>query len=369
MMIIRPVHSDDWAALRELSRQTGPGFTSMQDSDEQVQQMIEAGADAFKTEACTANACTGNDCTGNNEPSGALATDQVQPNPYYLFVLEETTTGRLVGTSAIQGAVGLDDVWYSYRLGTEIQASKALGVYRKLHTLTISNDQTGCSEICTLFLMPEYRRHTNGHLLAKARFMFMADYPERFSETIIAEMRGCSDAHGISPFWEGLGRHFFAIDFTQADKLSTRNKVFIAELMPKHAIYTHLLPESAQAVIGQTQEATRPARRLLESEGFRYNHYVDIFDAGPMLEAPRDAIRTVRHSQRGRVQIKSHCDTQSAPYLISNTHFASFRCTASEQLTFEGEDIILPPETAHTLCLSNGDPVRVAPLWSPQTQR
>ena len=56
--------------------------------------------------------------------------------------------------------------------------------------------------------------------------------------------------------------------------------MFIAELMPKHSIYIHLLPESAQQVIGEVHQNTAPAKRMLENEGFRYENYVDIFDAG-----------------------------------------------------------------------------------------
>ncbi|MBV1787050.1 arginine N-succinyltransferase [Marinobacterium sp. D7] len=339
MMIIRPVHQDDWAALRELARKTGPGFTSMQDDDEHVRSMIEAGTRAFSA-----------------PPENRDA--------YYLFVMEESDSGQVVGTCAIHGAVGMKDVWYSYRLGTLVQASRELGVYRKLNTLTISNDQTGCSELCTLFLDPEYRRSLNGHLLSKSRFLFMAEFPHLFSDTLIAEMRGYSDDNGISPFWEGLGRQFFSIDFTQADQLSTRNKVFIAELMPKHPIYTNLLPQSAQDAIGQTQEATKPARRLLESEGMRYNNYVDIFDAGPMLEAPMQDIRAIRDSLYFKARIDDEIADQEQPFLISNTLLEGFRCCTSRALSLRSSIASLNSETAAALNVRSGDTLRIVPLFA-----
>ena len=62
----------------------------------------------------------------------------------------------------------------------------------------------------------------------------MAEHPERFSETVIAEMRGVSDDDGRSPFWDWLEEHFFSMDFPTADYLTgIGKKVFIAELMPK----------------------------------------------------------------------------------------------------------------------------------------
>lgn len=337
MMTIRPVQRDDYAALRELARKTGPGFTSMQDDDEHVRGMVEAGIAAF--------------------------ADQPARDAYFLFVMEETGTGRVVGTCAIQAAVGLDDVWYSYRVGTLVHASRELGVYQRLNTLTMSNDQTGYSELCTLFLDPEYRRSLNGQLLSKARFLFMAEFPQLFSDTLIAEMRGYSDENGISPFWEGLGRHFFSIDFTQADQLSARNKVFIAELMPKHTIYTQLLPESAREVIGKTHDATVPARRLLESEGMRYTHYVDIFDAGPMLEAPVQQIRAVRDSRYYKARIED-VPEQDIPCLISNTALGGFRCCASRRLALCNSIVSLDAQTADALNIRSGDTVRVVPLFA-----
>ncbi|MDQ7049279.1 MAG: arginine N-succinyltransferase [Enterobacterales bacterium] len=48
-------------------------------------------------------------------------------------------------------------------------------------------------------------------------------------------------------FWAWLEENFFSIDFPTADYLTgTGNKVFIAELMPKHPIYVSLLSNEAQ---------------------------------------------------------------------------------------------------------------------------
>ena len=69
----------------------------------------------------------------------------------------------------------------------------------------------------------------NGRLLSKARFLFMAEFRDLFGDKVIAEMRGMSDEQGRSPFWESLGRHFFKMEFSQADYLTgVGNKSFIA---------------------------------------------------------------------------------------------------------------------------------------------
>lgn len=153
-------------------------------------------------------------------------------------MLEDTRVGRVVGVSALEVAVGLTEPWYNFRVGTLVHASKTLNVYKAVPTLFLSNDHTGYSELCTLFLDPDYRHSLNGKLLSKVRFLFIAAFREHFSGKVVAEMRGYSDEQGNSPFWEGLGSRFFSIDFAQADYLSgTGQKAFIAELMPKHPLY------------------------------------------------------------------------------------------------------------------------------------
>lgn len=85
------------------------------------------------------------------------------------------------------------------------------------------------------------------------------------------------------------------MEFSRADYLcGTGQKAFIAELMPKHPIYTHFLSPEAQAVIGEVHPQTAPARAVLEKEGFRYRNYVDIFDGGPTLECDIDRVRAIR---------------------------------------------------------------------------
>jgi arginine N-succinyltransferase len=216
----------------------------------------------------------------------------------YVFVLEVVETGEVAGICAIEVAVGLNDPWYNYRVGTLVHASKELNVYNALPTLFLSNDHTGSSELCTLFLDPAWRKEGNGYLLSKSRFMFMAAFRDRFNEKVVAEMRGVIDETGYSPFWESLGKRFFSMEFARADYLcGTGQKAFIAELMPKHPIYTDFLSPEAQAVIGQVHPQTAPARAVLEKEGFRYCNYVDIFDGGPTLECDIDRVRAIRKSR------------------------------------------------------------------------
>lgn len=344
MMIIRPIQSSDYPALRALASCTGQGFTSLQDNDEQVKAKFESALAAF------------------DNPNA-------QEEALYLFLLEDTETHQVVGVCGIEAAVGLSEPWYNYRLGTLMHASRDLNVKNKIQTLTISNDHTGYSELCTLFLRDDYRHSKNGSLLSKSRMMFMAEFPHRFNQHVIAEMRGYTDDQGNSPFWESLGRHFFSIDFSQADQLSSMDKVFIAELMPKHTIYTNLLGKEAQAAIGQTHSATTPARKLLESEGLRDTGYIDIFDGGVTLEARTNDIRAINQSHYIKVNINElkpsrDSEAECRPYLVSTTSFREFRCALLPLAQIDNDTLTIQDELAQALRVTNGELVRIVPLFA-----
>lgn len=221
-MIVRPVTSADLPALIELARSTGTGLTTLPANEQRLQHRVSWAEKAFRGEAERGDAD-------------------------YLFVLEDDA-GKVVGISAIAGAVGLREPWYNYRVGLTVSASQELNIHREIPTLFLANDLTGNSELCSLFLHADHRSGLNGKLLSRARFLFIAEFRHLFGDKLIAEMRGMSDEEGRSPFWESLGRHFFKMEFSQADYLTgVGNKAFIAELMPKFPLYTCFLSEEARA--------------------------------------------------------------------------------------------------------------------------
>ena len=335
MMVIRPIRADDYPALYDIAVESGHGFTSLPVNEELLMRKISRSEQSF-AKAVTAPGDEG-----------------------YLFVLEDTQSGEICGTSALEAAVGLDDAFYHYHLGKVVHSSRSLGVYKTVDILTLCNDYTGVTELCTLFLRESRREKHNGRLLSKMRFLFLAEFAERFSDRVIAEMRGISNSDGSSPFWQWLQEHFFNLDFPTADYLTgIGQKVFIAELMPKYPIYVSLLSKQAQAVIGQVHEKTRPALALLQSEGFSSRGYVDIFDAGPTVEARVEHIRSVRNSRRLQVQLGDV--EQGQPYLISNTKLADFRATwQTLQVDEDSDSVTIPVAVASALQINAGDWVRV----------
>jgi len=339
MNVIRPICESDLEVLCQIAVDSGPGFTSLPENTELLNDKIRCSDLCFSTEKL--------------EPG---------PDQTYLFVMEESETREVIGTCGIVAAVGMAEPWYHYRIGTVVHSSRELRVHNTFKTLYMCNDYTGCSEVCTLFLKPDYRHSNNGSLLSKSRFMFMAEFPERFASKVIAEMRGFSDDQGYSPFWDGLGRHFFTMEYSEADYLTgSGNKVFIAELMPKHTQYIHMLPEPAQQAIGKVHKNTEPARRMLEAEGFRFEGYVDIFDAGPTLASPLNDVRAIRESHYVKARICHQPPESNQIYMISSRSLLDFRCTMAA-LTPSGSAVDISEELAQALLIEDGDTVRIAAL-------
>ncbi len=335
MMLFRPVCESDLPAVMRLAGRAGVGMTSLPHDEQRLQARIQRSVDTF---------------------AGRLPRSQQG----FLFVLEDPETAQVVGISAIEVAVGLNEPFYNFRIQRSVRASRELGIYKNLELLTISYDHTGHSELCTLFLDPEYQKNRNGLFLSKARFLFIATFRELFSAHLFAEMRGVLGDDGKSPFWDALGHHFFDIPFVDADRLTGSGaKTFIAELMPSYPIYVSLLPEDAQAVIGKVHPRTAPARAILEKEGFSYRGSVDIFDAGPVLEAETDQIRAIRDSRR--VALDANFSLPAVPTLVANTQFEHFRAilvVPDEQGTMPGLD----QTQLDALQVSANDPVRLVTL-------
>lgn len=339
-LVIRPIEAGDLAGLLDLVGRAGVGLTTLPPNADELGKRIEASQESF------AGRCDRRD-------------------GLFLFVLVDSAAGgkgRLAGICGIAQAVGLRQPWYSYRVGQVVHASQELGIFTQTPTLFLSNDHTGHSELCSLFLDPAYRKERNGVLLSKSRFLFLAQHRALFSDCIIAELRGVTDEAGSSPFWESLGRHFFSMEFSHADYLTgIGKKSFVAELMPKHPLYTSFLSPEAQAVIGQTHELTRPAQAMLASEGFRFAGHVDIFDAGPVVEAQVADLGAVRASRVIKAASAGAAAGQGVLHLVSNTQQAGYRALLAS-FPAGGETCPLDDSQARLLGVAGGDDVRVVPL-------
>lgn len=335
-MLFRTVRSSDLDAIHKLAKSSGCGITTLSKQLDVLERKIALTLDAINKKT--------------HHPH----------DEYYLFVLEDPRTQQVVGTSAIQASLAHGAPFYSYNLVNQTHVSHPLGIYHDSTWLILSSELKKSSELCTLFLRPEYRHSHHGGFLSRARFLFMAEYPARFESVVIAEMRGVSDTRGNSPFWNSLGHHFIPMSFQEADALTvSSNKQFIADLFPVHPIPIVLLDKKAQDVIGLPHPATEPAMRILINEGFRYLHSIDIFDAGPIIEVNFNEIHSI-YSSKSATLIDTIDMLDSSNYLISNTQL-NFKATVGA-LSFSEDGVITSKKTADLLHLQPGDHLRFVSL-------
>lgn len=358
MHVLRPIRESDLPGLVALAKSTGGGLTTLPANEEFLSDRIENSLRAFNPRV--------------RKPGGE----------FYLFAVEDTATHEIVGVSGIASRVGGFDPWYSYETRPEHHEHKALKVAKDIAVLHLKEEHRGPSEICSLFLRADRRRGGVGRLLSLARFLFIGAHPKRFTPTIIAEMRGYIDQTGKSPFWEAVGRHFFPIDFYAADVLSgLGEKEFISDLMPRHPVYVPLLGADVENVIGRVHHETEPALALLLAEGFVKTNEIDIFDAGPLLRADTENIRTLRIARTAKIKSAalpgdfSHreggetapgaaaaSDRKSATVQLLANGTLDFRATLGAILENADGTVSLAAATAEALNLDVGDKITFSPL-------
>lgn len=328
---VRPVAMADLDALLALAKKSGPGMTNLPADKELLTKKIQQSLTSF-------------------EKSVSQPKDEL-----YIFVLTKKNDARIFGCSAIDAKPGHDYPFYSYKIVRETFTSEQLNARFDRDVLMLVNDYHKASELCMLYLDESLQKSGLGRLLSKARLFYMANNPERFGKTIIAEMRGQIDDMGHSPFWTGIATHFFSIPFLEADKLSAcGSKQFISDLMPKHPIYISLLPQDTRATIGKVHPKTKAAVKVLEAEGFYYDHYIDIFDGGPTLECQLSQIKTIQNSLLGKAEITEDSVTTAA--ILSN--LSNKLIVIYALISVSNQSVNISPETAQKLCVQSGDDIR-----------
>ncbi len=284
----------------------------------------------------------------------------------YVFALEETDTGRVIGTSSLISKHGTPDrPFYWLEVYTEERHSIELGKRFEHQKLRLRSTEDGATEIGGLILDPAYRRHPRkcGKALSIVRFAYVSAHPDRFERDVMAEMISPFEASGTNLLWEAFGARFTGLSYREADRLSTHSKGFIADLFPRDPVYTSLFPPDVQAVIGQPGETARAALRILEKVGFHYLNQVDPFDGGPYYGAARDAITSVRE-RRELVLPSLSGDTEPADEgslaLVAAEAALGFRATVVP--LGSGGTPAVSREVREALGVKSGDAVAVTPL-------
>ncbi|TAM04375.1 MAG: arginine/ornithine succinyltransferase subunit alpha [Paraburkholderia sp.] len=363
MLFVRPARLADLDAIAHMARTAQPVLHSLPHDRAALEARIALSEDSFRTEV---------DFPGEE---------------FYLFVLEDSATGRLVGTSSLIAAAGYAEPFYAFRNDALIHASRELHVNRKIHALQMSHELTGKSRLAGFYIDPLLRGDAAAHLVSRARMMYVAMNRRRFTPDVFTLLLGVTDDAGVSPFWEAVGRKFFGRDFKDIEMASGgRSRTFIAEVMPAYPIYVPLLPESAQRVLGEPDTSALLAYDIHLEEGFEPDRYVDIFDAGPVLTAQVDRTTSVAANESRVVREAASTAVNTATgasYMVASQRGGEFRCvlTTLPPLPEGGHHRGAPHHAARgaapldsaaraALDVQDGDVVRCAPLRreTPETE-
>ena len=330
--MVRPVRHADLEAVLRLARSGGNGLTSLPPDRDAIEQRIAAAVQAIDDHKARA--------------AGAP------------LMLVTEVGDRVVATGMIFARLGAEWPFYSYRITRQAALSRSLARSKAQRLLNLVNDFDGETEVGGLFVDPTMRGMALGQVMARSRYVFMASHRSWFGRTVIAELRGYQDAEGRSPVWDAIGRHFYDMEFDEADRTGAiHGNQFIADLGARYPIYISMLPPAAQAALGQPHDDGRPAHAMLLAEGFRDEGYVDIFDGGPTLIAEIDSVRTVA---------SSICATfvgeqvGGAPALLAVGLGEQFRLVRGS-FSADDEGVRLDPSSARALGVSSGDTVRISP--------
>ena len=241
---------------------------------------------------------------------------------YYIFVLEDTTTGQIIGVSMIHAQHGTEDEPHFFlTVGQEAKFSQTINTGFVHGTLKLGLEFDGPTEIGGLILNPDFRGHAEklGKQISFVRFLYMAMNPERFKSVIHSELMPPFDKYGNSPLWEAVGRRFLNMNYHEADVLSRSNKEFILSLFPSENIYQTLLPIEAREAIGKVGKETEPVKKMLESIGFKYMYEVDPFDGGPHYRCPLKNIKPIANKLKGKLTVVENLQlSKNDPQVLIN---------------------------------------------------
>lgn len=320
MYVVRPVELTDIDALERLAAAATPGVHTLPRTRETIAPFVERSIASFAAQV------------------------DIPSEESYLFVLEDTASGEVVGTAAVHASAGSNGTYFAFRNDVIQQVSRDLNISHSVHALTLCSELTACSQLAGFHLRDRDRAGIEAALLSRARLLYAVLAPHRFGDRFFVPLAGVTDSQGQSPFWNALGRKFFKMDFLDAERVvgGARNRTLIVELMPHYPVYVPLLPGDAQAAMGQIHPNGQLAFKLLTEEGFEADEYIDIFDGGPILAAHKLSLRSFCGSQQRRVENASRGSPDKLVTYAVATNAERFRAIT----------VACPPcDTSDALCL------------------
>lgn len=232
-------------------------------------------------------------------PAQADAQLPTDPEAEHWLLLEgrphPDAAAQALACLRLRPAIGLRTPRHWYHRGCVVQAAPSLGLFHQLHTLLLGNDLTGAAELADIAWdrrLPEPAQAQTLRQLLRASLDALSTLPGATGAVpgsrhirLMVELPGVRDSAGRSPFWQGLGRHFYPADLPAGASPSRAHwRSQVATLLPRQPVHVCFLPPEAQAAIGQPDPSWLKLAQVLCELGLHPGQHVCIDDAGPVHE-------------------------------------------------------------------------------------
>lgn len=333
MFFTRPLEEKDLSSIASIPHENLVGITNLPKTIHQLTRKMEISKESFAEKI--------------SSPS----------NEQYFFVLVHSKTKEICGVSGIFAESGRKNA-NIYKIDMVKNEETKSPLIRQSHRLLFPNPiEAHHSEIGALYIFPHFRHSGNGRLLSLMRLLFIAAFKERFQPSIVASMRGYFESNTFCPFWEGVGKHFCNLSFSEAMELLDSDPNVMRHALSKYPLYIDLLPKEVQSVIGKVHDETLPALKMLEGENFRFKEEIDPFDGGPLLISKASEIRTISKSIVAEVEIKEGPFESKELFIITNEKL-NLRATMGFLSPLSPSKVLIEKEKADLLGISHGDRIR-----------
>ncbi len=197
---------------------------------------------------------------------------------------------RTVALASLTVHAGYAQVQHFLRRSIVMHVSTELAIFNRCETIQLCNDFTGCTLLTIDLLDAALSDEACLTLLQKIVNEAVTHWANHLTtRRIFCTIRGIQSAadHTQSPFWQGFGAHFLPPNVNSKELDHTA----IANLLPRHPVYTSFLDGAAQRAMGEFEPTSAALVHALNEHHFVVSDLLNCIDGGPVLLRQRQQCR------------------------------------------------------------------------------
>ena len=205
----------------------------------------------------------------------------------FLFVLEDLSKNKIIGTSQIFSEYGNAEYPYHY--------------YSLINNeLKLEEENDPATHFGGLLLHPEYRStpFQLGKQISLIRFLFIAGHIENFGNRLEICLTAPLTKNNESLFWKHTGKNYIPFNYKKVTELYQRDSnKFYSYFKKGLTIPLKDIPKEALEVLGKVHERTKPVHRATLKLGFKKLNRYHILDGGISLEILKQEMNFIKNTK------------------------------------------------------------------------